>query len=219
MIAQGPRAHGLSDDRNLITELLAQDLDGFHHAPRVWVSQEVRRYLDVTDISIDWLAHLNGGPVVLLFPLNLAAQRRRLLNNREHWHDAVKTQLRVARRRQTRHQLWNAVGIWKWRVHQVHQFHGRDGGWITDRCAVDWFPAQGSQHSLTTGHWTRILRFHTCNPSRLSFLKTTCTGFRAYFCALGADKTPRDAVSSCSRRTARTFKARTNNKPTNGSCV
>src|SRR5262245_4068239 len=172
MIAQGPRAHGLSDDRNLITELLAQDLDGFHHAPRVWVSQEVRRYLDVTDISIDWLAHLNGGPVVLLFPLNLATQRRRLLNNREHRHDAVKTQLRVARRCQTRHQLWDAVGIWKWRVHQVHQFHGRYGGWITDGCAVDWFSAQGSQHSLTTGHWTRTLRFHICSPSHLRFSRT-----------------------------------------------
>ncbi len=72
------------------------DLDGFDNTSGIGVGQEVRWYLDVVHILIDRFTHLDRRPIVLLFPLNLAAQRRGLLDDREHRHDAVKPQLCIA---------------------------------------------------------------------------------------------------------------------------
>ena len=146
---------------------------------------------------VDRLAHLDRRPVVLLLPLDLAAERRGLLDDREDRHDRVEAELGVARRRQARHQLGLAVGVRERRVDQVHQLDRRDRGRVDHRGAVDRLPAQRGEHALAAGHRSRSRLPSSLLPGQL-----------------GATSTPRPAAASSSRRAARTLSARGSSSPT-----
>src|SRR5207247_9444987 len=152
MVTERPRSHGLPDDGHVITKFLPQDLDRFQYTTGVLMGQEVRWNFDIVDVSKYGLAHFDGRPVVLLLPLNPATQSRGFLDNREDGHNTVKSQLCVPGSGQASHQLGNPVGVGKWSIHQVHEFHGGHRGWVTHRRSIDGFYAKGCQDTLVAVH-------------------------------------------------------------------
>ena len=122
--------------------------------------QQVVRDLDVVGRLVDRLAHPDGRPVVLLLPLHLAAERRRLLDDREDRHDRVEAELRVAGRRQSRHQLRVAVGVRERGVDEVHQLDRGHRRRVDDRGAVDRLAPECGEDALAG--WSSGRR-HRCS--------------------------------------------------------
>ena len=160
VIAQRPRPHGFADDRDFVPEFAAQYLDGLNNTLDIGVIQKVRGNVDVLRLFPDRLAHLHRRPIVLLLPLNLAAQRRRFLDDAEHRHDGVKTELSVAGRGETSHQFGLPISIRERCVHEIHQLNRGNRSGIAGRRAVYTFAPQRSQHALAACHRSD----HVCLP-------------------------------------------------------
>ena len=152
MISQRPGPHRFPDDGYVIAQFFSKKLDCLNHALHVRMFQKIRRNSNIVDILPDRLSHFNGGPVVFLFPLNLATQSRRFLDNAKDRHHTIETQLGVPGRGQAGHGFRNSIGIRKWGIHQIHEFHGGNRGWIANRRLVYGFPAQSRQNALPPGH-------------------------------------------------------------------
>ena len=60
-----------------------------------WVKKVVRDN-DIVNIFPDRFSHSNGGPVILLFPLDLATECAGFLDDRENRHDGVEPELGVS---------------------------------------------------------------------------------------------------------------------------
>ena len=173
----------------------AQELDGVDHAAAVRMVEQVVGDPDVVRALVDRLLHLDRRPVVLLLPLDLAAERRGLLDDREDGHDRVEAEDRVPGRGQARHQLGLAVGVGERRVDEVHELDGGHRGGVDQRRPVDGLAAQRGQHALAARH-RRHLR-----------------GL-AHSCAPGAVSRPRPTMASSSRMAWRTLTARGSSSPT-----
>ena len=160
VVGQRPRPHGLADHGHLVAVVRLEPADRVEHAGGVLVGEEVARDDDIVRRLPNRLAHLHGRPVVLLLPLDLAAERGGVLDDREHGHDGVEAQLGMAGGRQAGHQLAVAVGIRERRIHQVHQLHGRHRGRVAHRRAVHRLAAKRRQHPLPACH--RLPPFIAC---------------------------------------------------------
>ena len=158
VVGQRPRPHGLADDGHLVAEFLLEQAQRAGDGDVVAVVQKAGRRANVVQALPHRLAHAHGGPVVLLLPLHLAAQRRRLLDDGEIRHDGVETQFGVAGGRQAGRQFRVAAGLGKRRVHHVHQLHRRHVGGIGYRRAVDGLAGQGVQHPFAGRHG--LLEWH-----------------------------------------------------------
>ena len=162
VVTQRPRPHGLADDGHFVAVFLLEQADGVEDAFRVLVREEIGRDVDVVHVFPDRLAHLDRGPVVLLLPLDLAAQRGGFLNNGKDRHDAVETQLGVPGGREPGHQFRVPVGVRKGGVDQVHQLHRGDGRRIAYGRAVHGLPPEGGQHPIPALHFPGEVVTHDC---------------------------------------------------------
>jgi hypothetical protein len=122
---------------HFVAVVFAQDLDRVRYALGIGVRAEIGRHFDIVGRFPDRLAHLDRRPVVLLFPLDFAAERRRFLDNGKDRHNGVEAQLRIAGGGQARHQFGLAVGVGEGRIDQVHEFDGGDGCRVAQRRAID----------------------------------------------------------------------------------
>lgn len=149
VVGQRPGAEDLADERH-VGVARAQDAQGIEHDAAGRSSQEIVRRRDVV-----------GGPAqtpddvghhVAPSPVDLAAEGRRLVLNREDRRDGVIAQDFVACGGQPGHDLRVEMGVGEGATRGLHQLQRGHGDGISHAGAVRRLPAQAGEEPRARGH-------------------------------------------------------------------